>query len=57
MAAIIGGSGQTNVLGEKDRTSISTNSDGSLNIPQSDCINAVKELTGSDPPHHAECSP
>ena len=57
IAAIIGGSGQTNVLGEKDRTSISTNSDGSLNIPQSDCINAVKELTGSDPPHHAECSP
>ena len=57
IAAIIGGSGQTNVLGEKDRTSISTDSDGSLNIPQSDCINAVKELTGSDPPHHAECSP
>jgi LCP family protein required for cell wall assembly len=57
IAAIIGGSGQTNVLGEKDRTSISTNSDGSLNIPQSDCVAAVKELTGSDPPHHAECSP
>src|SRR3954449_4796261 len=57
IAAIIGGSGETNVLGEKDRTSISTNSDGSLNIPQSDCVNAVKELTGDDPPHHAECSP
>jgi LCP family protein required for cell wall assembly len=57
IAAIIGGSGQTNVLGEKDRTSISTNSDGSLNIPQSDCVAAVKELTGSDPPHHAQCSP
>ncbi len=57
MAAILGGSGQTNVLGEKDRTSISTNADGSLNIPQSDCVNAVKQLTGSDPPHHAECSP
>jgi LCP family protein required for cell wall assembly len=57
IAAIIGGSGETNVLGEKDRTSISSNSDGSLNIPQSDCVNAVKELTGDDPPHHAACSP
>src|SRR4051812_12890334 len=57
ISAILGGSGETNVLGEKDRTSISTNSDGSLNIPQSDCVNAVKELTGDDPPHHAECSP
>ncbi len=57
IAAILGGNGDTNVLGEKDRTSISTNSDGSLNIPQSDCVKAVKELTGSDPPHHAECSP
>jgi LCP family protein required for cell wall assembly len=57
IAAIIGGSGETNVLGEKDRTSISTNSDGSLNIPQSDCVKAVNELTGSDPPNHAECSP
>jgi LCP family protein required for cell wall assembly len=56
IAAIVGGSGQTNVLGG-NKAAISSGPGGSLQIPQSACVNAVKELTGSDPPHHAECSP
>ena len=56
IAAIIGGSGQTNVLGG-NKAAISSGPGGSLQIPQSACVDAVKELTGSDPPHHAECSP
>jgi LCP family protein required for cell wall assembly len=56
IAAIIGGSGETNVLGG-DKAAISSGPGGSLQIPQSACVEAVKELTGSDPPHDAECSP
>ncbi len=56
IAAILGGSGETNVLGG-NKAAISSGPGGSLQIPQSECVDAVKELTGSDPPHHAECSP
>ena len=56
IAAIIGGSGETNVLGG-NKAAISSGPGGSLQIPQSDCIDAVKTLTGSDPPHDAQCSP
>jgi hypothetical protein len=56
IAAIIGGSGETNVLGG-NKGAISSGPGGSLFIPQSACVDAVKELTGSDPPHQAECSP
>ncbi len=56
IAAIIGGSGETNVLGG-NKAAISSGPGGSLQIPQSACVDAVKELTGSDPPHDAECSP
>jgi LCP family protein required for cell wall assembly len=56
MAAILGGSGETNVLGG-NKAAISSGPGGSLQIPQSACVDAVKKLTGSDPPHHAECSP
>jgi LCP family protein required for cell wall assembly len=56
IAAIIGGSGETNVLGG-NKAAISSGPGGSLQIPQSACVDAVKQLTGSDPPHDAECSP
>jgi LCP family protein required for cell wall assembly len=56
IAAIIGGSGPTNVLGG-NKAAISSGPGGSLQIPQSACIDAVKQLTGSDPPHDAQCSP
>jgi LCP family protein required for cell wall assembly len=56
VAAILGGSGETNVLGG-DKGAISSGPGGSLQIPESECVDAVKKLTGSDPPHHAECSP
>ncbi len=54
IAAILGGSGGSNVLGEK---SASPGPAGSLFIPQGDCEDAIRELTGDDPPHDAECSP
>src|SRR5262245_3521860 len=54
IAAILGGSGETNVLGEK---SASPGPGGSLFIPQGACEEAVKELTGGDPPRSPECSP
>jgi LCP family protein required for cell wall assembly len=56
IAAIIGGSGETNVLGG-NKAAISSGPGGSLQIPQSACVDAVKQLTGSDPPHDAQCSP
>ncbi len=56
IAAIIGGSGETNVLGG-NKAAISSGPGGSLQIPESECIDAVKKLTGSDPPHQAQCSP
>jgi LCP family protein required for cell wall assembly len=56
MAAILGGSGQTNVLGG-NKGAISSGPGGSLFIPQGDCEDAVRQLTGSDPPRQPECSP
>jgi LCP family protein required for cell wall assembly len=56
IAAILGGSGETNVLGG-DKAAISSGPGGSLQIPESECVDAVKKLTGSDPPHDAKCSP
>jgi hypothetical protein len=54
MAAILGGSGETNVLGEK---SASPGEGGSLFIPQGACQEAVEKLTGGDPPREPQCSP
>jgi LCP family protein required for cell wall assembly len=56
IAAILGGSGETNVLGG-NKAAISSGPGGSLQIPESECVDAVKKLTGSDPPHRPECSP
>jgi cell envelope-related transcriptional attenuator-like protein len=56
IAAFLGGSGETNVLGG-NKGAISSGPGGSLFIPQSDCEEAVKKLTGSEPPHDAQCSP
>jgi LCP family protein required for cell wall assembly len=56
IAAILGGSGQTNVLGE-NKGAISSGPAGSLFIPQGACEDAVKTLLGGDPPHTPECSP
>jgi LCP family protein required for cell wall assembly len=56
IAAIVGGSGETNVLGG-NTAAISSGPGGSLQIPESECVDAVKKLTGDDPPHHPECSP
>jgi LCP family protein required for cell wall assembly len=56
IAAILGGSGETNVLGG-NKAAISSGPGGSLQIPESECVDAIKELTGSDPPHDAQCSP
>src|SRR4051812_39278167 len=56
ISAILGGSGETNVLGS-NKGAISTTTDGALQIPQGECEDAVKKLTGSDPPHDAQCSP
>src|SRR5829696_8298741 len=56
IAAILGGSGETNVLGA-DKGITQTGPGGSLQIPESECVDAVKKLTGSDPPHDAQCSP
>jgi LCP family protein required for cell wall assembly len=55
MAAILGGSGQTNVLGEKGGAS--PGPDGSLVYSDSTCEDAVKNLIGGDPPHDPACSP
>jgi LCP family protein required for cell wall assembly len=56
IAAILGGSGQTNVLGG-NKASISSGPGGSLQIPQGDCESAVKTLIGGDPPRRPQCSP
>jgi LCP family protein required for cell wall assembly len=55
IAAILGGSGETNVLGEKGGAT--SGPAGSIFISQGECEEAVKELTGDDPPHEAQCSP
>ena len=54
IAAILGGSGETNVLGEK---TASPGPGGSLFISEGECEEAVNELTGDDPPRDPECSP
>jgi LCP family protein required for cell wall assembly len=56
IAAILGGSGETNVLGG-NKGAISSGPEGSLFIPQGECEDAVKKLLGGDPPHRPECSP
>jgi LCP family protein required for cell wall assembly len=55
IAAILGGSGESNVLGEEGGAS--TGPAGSIFVSQGACEEAVRKLTGSDPPHEAECSP
>jgi LCP family protein required for cell wall assembly len=55
IAAILGGSGETNVLG--DEGGATTGPGGSIFVSQGACEEAVRKLTGSDPPHDAECSP
>jgi LCP family protein required for cell wall assembly len=56
IAAILGGSGETNVLGG-NKGAIASGPGGSLFIPQGECEEAVKKLTGGDPPREPECSP
>ena len=54
IAAIFGGSGDTNVLGEKNA---STGPGGSIFIGQGECRRAVEELTGREPVEEPACSP
>ncbi len=54
IAAIFGGSGDTNVLGEKNA---STGPGGSIFIGQGECRRAVEELTGGEPVEEPACSP
>jgi LCP family protein required for cell wall assembly len=56
IAAILGGSGETNVLGG-NKAAIPSGPGGSLAIPESECQEAVEKLTGGDPPHQPACSP
>jgi LCP family protein required for cell wall assembly len=55
IAAILGGSGETNVLGSKGGASPGPS--GSLAMSQGECEQAVKTLIGGDPPRRPECSP
>ncbi|HET8975541.1 MAG TPA: LCP family protein [Solirubrobacterales bacterium] len=54
IAAMFGGSGDTNVLGEKNA---SAGPGGSIFISQGECRRAVEELTGGDPDKEPACSP
>ena len=56
ISAILGGSGETNVLGS-DKAGVGVGPGGSLEIPQGACDDAVKKLLGGDPPHRPACSP
>jgi LCP family protein required for cell wall assembly len=56
IAAILGGNGDTNVLGS-DKAGVGVGPGGSLEIPQGACDEAVKELLGGDPPRRPACSP
>ena len=56
ISAILGGSGETNVLGG-NKGAIASGPGGSLFIPQGECEEAVRDLTGGDPPREPECSP
>src|SRR5215218_7927333 len=55
MAAILGGSGETNVLGANGGAS--PGPAGSLVYSDSTCEEAVSTLIGGDPPHDPACSP
>jgi LCP family protein required for cell wall assembly len=55
IAAILGGSGEANVLGAKGGAS--PGPAGSLEMSESVCEDAVKKLTGGDPPRRPACSP
>jgi len=58
IAAILGGSGETNVLGGSGgRSEAGPGPAGSLVYPDSVCEEAVKKLVGGDPPHDPACSP
>jgi LCP family protein required for cell wall assembly len=58
MAAILGGSGETNVLGGSGgKSEASPGPGGSLAYPDSVCKDAVKQLIGGDPPHDPACTP
>ena len=58
MAAILGGSGETNVLGGTGAGSDAFDGPGgSLAYPDSACEDAVKTLIGGDPPHDPKCTP
>ena len=54
IAAIFGGSGETNVLGSGGAAS---GPDGSIFIGEGECARAVEKLIGSDPPDDPVCSP
>jgi LCP family protein required for cell wall assembly len=58
IAAILGGSGETNVLGRSgDQVTARPGPGGSLFISQGDCRRAVEELTGDEPDEDPACSP
>ena len=58
IAAILGGNGSTNVLGGSGaHIEAGPGPGGSLDIPQSACDDAVKQLIGGDPPRRPACSP
>jgi LCP family protein required for cell wall assembly len=58
ISAILGGSGDTNVLGGSGtRSDASPGPGGSLAYPDSVCLDAVKELIGGDPPRDPACTP
>jgi LCP family protein required for cell wall assembly len=54
IAAIFGGAGETNVLGKETATS---GDGGSLVVSDSECRDAVEELTGGEPDREPACSP
>jgi LCP family protein required for cell wall assembly len=54
IAAIFGGSGDTNVLGEENATS---GPGGSISVGEGECRRAVEELTGGEPKEEPACSP
>ncbi len=57
IAAIVGGSGETNVLGG-NKAAISSGPGGQLSRSRrATAWTRSRKLTGDDPPHHAECSP
>jgi LCP family protein required for cell wall assembly len=58
IAAIFGGSGNTNVLGKDgDEINATAGPGGSIFIGEGECRRAVEELTGSEPDRDPVCSP